>query len=103
MINYYKKSKKEFVKFIKLNPRCTKEEWDKYAQDNCFFSANTLMFHLLHNDLIKYLNKKNMNKFEYMKNMFLVVPVQHRDNKIFSTFLKINKINTKEKKVKENG
>lgn len=102
MINYYKRSEREFVKFIKENQSCTKEEWDKYAQDNCLFSANTLMFHLLHEDLIKYLNKKNKNKFEYLKDMFLLIPTRYRNNKIFNIFLKIDKEN-KRKKVKENG
>lgn len=46
MINYYKRSEKAFKEYIKRNPNCTKEEWDKYAQDNCLFSANTLMFHV---------------------------------------------------------
>ena len=46
MINYYKRSEKAFKEYIKRNPNCTKEEWDKYAQDNCLFSDNTLMFHV---------------------------------------------------------
>ena len=45
MINYYKKSEKAFKEYIKKNPNCTKKEWDNYAQENCLFSANTLMFH----------------------------------------------------------
>lgn len=98
MINYYKKTEKAFKEFIKKNPHCTRTEWDKYAQENCLFSANTLMFHLLHYDLIKYLNKRNINKFEYLKNMFLWIPIQYRDNKIIATFLKIQRNNkTKEK------
>ncbi len=104
MINYYKKSKKAFKEFVKKNPHSTKEEWEQYAQENCLFSANTLMFHLLDDDLIKYLNKKNINKFEYLKDMFLVIPIKYRENKIFSTLLKINRINnTREKKVEKNG
>lgn len=102
MINYYKRSEKAFKEYIKKNPQCTKKEWDEYAQDNCLFSANTLMFHLLHDDLIKYLNKKNINKFEYLKNMFLVIPIKYRNNKIFSTILKIKKINI-EKSIEKNG
>lgn len=101
MINYLKKSKKAFKEYIKNNPNCDKNEWDKYAQDNCLFSANTLMFHLLHDDLEKHLNKKNINKFEYLKNMFLWIPVKHRKDKIFSIVLKFNK--TKEKRIVKNG
>lgn len=102
MINYFKRSEKEFKEFIKRNPYCIKDEWDKYAQNHCLFSANTLMFHLLNDDLIKYLNKKNINKFEYLKNMYLWIPIKYRDNKILSTILKINKIN-KRKRVEKNG
>lgn len=104
MLNYYKKSEKAFKKYIKFNPNCSKEEWDKYAQNNCLFCANTLMFKSFNDDLIKYLNNKNINKFEYLKNMHLFVPVKYRNNIIFNTFIKINKINkTKEENTKENG
>lgn len=46
MINYYEKSKKIFINKLKENRNITKEEWDKYAYENCLFSANTLMFHV---------------------------------------------------------
>lgn len=45
-MSFYQDSKKEFKKKIKENKNISKEEWDKYAQDNCLFSANTLMFHV---------------------------------------------------------
>lgn len=45
-MNHYQESKKEFKKKIKENKKISKEEWDKFAQDNCLFSANTLMFHV---------------------------------------------------------
>jgi len=101
MINYYKKNIKEFKRYIKKNPNCSREEWDKYAQENCLYSANTLMFHLLHDDLIIYLNKKNINKFKYLKNMFLWIPFKYRDIRIFKAIIKIKNINTKEEKVNE--
>ncbi len=92
----YKRSLKVFKEFVKKNPNMKREEWDQYAQDNCLFSAQTLMFHFFHTDLIKYLNRKQIDRFEYLKDMFLFVPVKYRNNKIFSTFLKIQN-NTKEK------
>lgn len=46
MKNYYKKSKKEFINYIKKNPSCTKNEWDNYAQENHLFSAFTLSCHV---------------------------------------------------------
>ena len=92
MLNYYKKTEKFFKKYIKENPYCTKEEWDKYAQENCLFSANTLMFHLFHSDLIDYLNRKNTNKFEYLKNMFLWIPIRTveypKENAFFECYKK---------------
>ncbi len=45
MLDYYKRSKKILKEKIKENKEINKEEWDKYAQENCLFSANTLMFH----------------------------------------------------------
>lgn len=45
-MNYYRKSKKNFKKIVKENRKISKEEWEKYAQENCLFSANTLMFHV---------------------------------------------------------
>ncbi|MEI3356439.1 MAG: hypothetical protein V8R81_05265 [Clostridia bacterium] len=55
MIENYRKSKKKFKEYIKKNPDCTKEEWDKYAQDNRLFSSTTLAFH------------KNAHNFEELK------------------------------------
>lgn len=55
MLNYYKKSKKAFKEYVKKNPNCNKEEWDKYAQENCLFSAFTLATH------------KNAKDFEELK------------------------------------
>ncbi len=46
MINYYKKSKREFIKYIKKNPDCTQKEWDEYAHENCLFSSLTLCSHI---------------------------------------------------------
>lgn len=104
MIECYKRSKKAFKEFVKENPNSIKSEWDRYAQDNCLFSANTLMFHMFDDNLIEYLNRRNIDKFEYLKNMFLWIPVQYRNQKIFSTLIKIQRNNkTKEKKVEKNG
>ena len=55
MLNYYKKSEKAFKEYVKRNPNCTKEEWDKYAKENCLFSAFTLETH------------KNAKDFEELK------------------------------------
>ena len=46
MKNYYEKSKKIFINKIKENRNIRKEEWDKYAQEKCLFSTNTLMVHV---------------------------------------------------------
>lgn len=55
MKNYYKKSKKAFKEYVKKNPNCSKDKWDKYAQENGLFSAFTLQTH------------KNINNFEELK------------------------------------
>ena len=34
-MNYYKKSLREFKRVLKKNKNITKEEWDKYAEENC--------------------------------------------------------------------
>lgn len=44
-MNYYLRSLKEFKKKLKENREITKEEWDKYAHENYFFSAITLQAH----------------------------------------------------------
>lgn len=44
-MNYYIRSLKEFKRKLKENSEMTKEEWDKYAHDNCFFSSTTLEAH----------------------------------------------------------
>lgn len=55
MKNYYKKSKREFKKYIKKHPYASKEEWDEYAHKNCLFSVFTLACH------------KNAYSFEELK------------------------------------
>lgn len=44
-MNYYLRSLREFKKKLKENSDMTKEEWDKYAHDNDFFSSMTLEAH----------------------------------------------------------
>lgn len=45
MVDFYKRSKKIFEKKLKENKEMGKEEWERFAHENCLFSANTLMFH----------------------------------------------------------
>lgn len=45
MINYYKRSLKEFKRYVKNNPKVNRDEWDNYAHNNCLFSAFTLACH----------------------------------------------------------
>lgn len=44
-MNYYEKSREIFKNKIQENKEITKEEWDKYAYDNCLFSSNVLESH----------------------------------------------------------
>lgn len=44
-MNHYKKSLKEFKRKLRENKNITREEWDKYAHENCLFSSFTLEAH----------------------------------------------------------
>ena len=96
MKNYYKKSKKEFKKYIKKNPYTTREEWDEYAHKNCFFSAFTLCSHEITENTLEILQKHSKNEFEFLKEMFIIIP--DRRFEIFITkFLKIRKLKKERK------
>ena len=58
-MNYYKKSLREFKRVLKKNKNITKEEWDKYAEENCLFSSFTLEEH------------RDVNNFEELKKMYI--------------------------------
>lgn len=58
-MNYYKKSLKEFKRVLKKNKNITKDEWDKYAEENCLFSSFTLEAH------------RDVNNFEELKKMYI--------------------------------
>lgn len=45
-MNFYENSKNILKQALKENKDLTKEQWDKYAQENCLFSAQTIMWHL---------------------------------------------------------
>lgn len=61
MENYYKKSKKKFIKFIKKNTYCSQKNWDEYAHENCLFSAFTLVCHEITDNTLKILQKNNID------------------------------------------
>ncbi len=88
MKNYYKKSKKEFIKYIKKNPYASKEEWDEYAHKNCLFSALTLCSHEITENTLEILQKHSKNEFKFLKEMFIIIP----DNRLIILKNKIKKI-----------
>lgn len=45
-LNYFENSKKIFKDKIKENKKISRIEWDKFAQEHCLFSSNTLRFHV---------------------------------------------------------
>lgn len=51
---------------LRENPNMTKQEWDKYAYENCLFSAFTLQCHIVDNNTCEKLIEKNKDVFEYM-------------------------------------
>lgn len=100
MKNYYKESKKEFKKYIRKNPYCTREEWDKYAHENCLFSAFTISCHEITDNTLKILQKQSINKFEFLKEIYIIIP----NLKVKIIISKIKKIlNFKEKREKIDG
>lgn len=98
MLNYYKRSRKTFKKYIKQNPYCTKEQWDKYAHDNCLFSAFTIECHEIPDNTLKQLLEENEDIFEFLKELFIIIPP--KEIKVFNKIIKLNKEN-KRKREKE--
>lgn len=82
MINYYKKSLKEFKKYIKQKPNCTKQDWDEYAHNNCLFSAFTLECHKINDNTLKMLIKENKNRFEFLKELFIIKVSQKKNRRL---------------------
>lgn len=96
-MNFYKKSKKEFKRCIRENPYLNREEWDRYAQKNCLASSVTLEAHELTDETIEILNKQNKDRFEFLKELFIIIP-----SKELRFFNKIIRVNTeKREKQKE--
>lgn len=74
MENYFKKNEKEFIKYIKKNPFCTRKEWDNYAKNNGLYSANTLRSHLITEETEDLINKTNTDSFNFIKEMYIIMP-----------------------------
>lgn len=96
-MNFYKKSKKEFKRYIRENPYISRNEWDNYAQKHCLASSITLEAHELTDETIEILNKQNKDRFEFLKELFIIIP-----SKELRFFNKIIRANTeKREKQKE--
>lgn len=74
MESYLKKNEKEFIKYIKKNPFCTREEWDNYAKNNGLYSANTLRAHIITEETADLIKKINADTFTYMKEIYIILP-----------------------------
>lgn len=74
MESYLKKNEKEFIKYIKKNPFCTREEWDNYAKNNGLYSANTLRAHLITEETEDLIKKTNTDSFNFIKEMYIIMP-----------------------------
>ncbi|MFR8116923.1 MAG: hypothetical protein ACLVAK_07975 [Clostridia bacterium] len=59
-MNLYEKSTKEFKRKLKENKALTYDEWNKYAHENMYFSAFTLMCH------------KNAHNFKHLERKMLL-------------------------------
>ena len=73
-MNFYKKSKKEFKRYIRENPYTTKEKWDNYAHRNCLASAFTLECHEITDETLKLLIMRSKDRFEFLKEIFIIIP-----------------------------
>lgn len=92
MESYLKKNEKEFIKYIKKNPFCTREEWDNYAKNNGLYSANTLRAHLITEETEDLIKKTNTDSFNFIKEMYIIIP-----SKPIHLFKKIKEYNQKAK------
>ena len=59
-MNWYKRSLKKFKRIIRKNPKITREEWNEFASQNCYFSSMTLEAH-----------HEGIYDFESLKNLYL--------------------------------
>ena len=98
MKNYYKESKKEFKKYIRKNPYCTRNEWDNYAQENCLFSAFTLECHELTDNTLKIIQKNNEDQFKYLKELFIIIP-NPKTKVLLNKIRKVLNLKEKEEKI----
>lgn len=74
MEDYFKESKKEFIKYIKKYPFCTVSQWDYYAEANRLYSANTLRAHIITEETADLIRKINADTFTYMKEIYIILP-----------------------------
>lgn len=74
MRSYLKENEKEFIKYIRKNPFCTREEWDNYAKNNGLYSANTLRAHLITEETEDLIKKTNTDSFNFIKEMYIIMP-----------------------------
>lgn len=77
MINYYEKSKKEFIKYINENPNVSRKEWDEYAHENCLFSAFTICCHEIDEITLMLLQAQSKSEFEFLKEKFTIKSNKH--------------------------
>ncbi len=95
MIDHYNKSKKAFKKYIKENPYCSREEWDKYAHENGLFSAFTIECHEISDNTLKQLLKEKENVFEFLKETFIIIPP--KEIRMFNKIIKMNRENKRKR------
>lgn len=74
MKDYFKESKKEFIKYIKKNPFCSISEWDNYAEENGYYTAITLMSHIFTDETWELIKKKDSDQFLYLKELYIIMP-----------------------------
>lgn len=71
----------------------TREKWDKYAHENCLFSALTLEANILNEKEWIKIAKKDLSRFDCMVKKIMPIVVKNKDKKwrLNGKFIRKNK------------
>lgn len=70
-IDWYQRSKEEFIRNLRENPKMTYQQWEEYAHANCYFSSFTLAAHILTDAEWEYIAKKDLGFYKFMVNKLI--------------------------------
>lgn len=82
-IDWYQRSKDEFLRKLRENPRMSREEWEEYAHNNCYFSSFTLAAHILTDWEWEKISRKRIGFYEPMINKLMPIIIKKEKRKWF--------------------